>query len=181
MRTPLIAGFTLIEVLVAVLVLAIGILGAAGAQVAALRTRHSTGLMSGGVQLASTLADRMRAHGAAGATSPYLEFAYDAVTDGKPAAPGVACFSGSACTSAQMAAYDLYETRQALYTLFPGARIAVCRDATVWSGRAPSWACENGAAGPVVIKLGWRGKRAAGGAEPEFVPAVALVVGGGGA
>jgi type IV pilus modification protein PilV len=77
-------GFTLLEVLVAVFVLAIGILGAAATQLAALRTRHQSSLMSNGVRLASALADSMRANRApmrAGdAGNPYLQLDYDAAT-----------------------------------------------------------------------------------------------------
>ncbi|MES2900595.1 MAG: type IV pilus modification protein PilV [Pseudomonadota bacterium] len=185
MRSHLVAGFTLVEVLVAVLVLAIGILGAAGAQVAALRTRQGTGLMSGGVQLASALADHMRANAAreSGAVSPYLQLAYDADADGAPVAPGFTCYAGSACTAAQMAAFDVHEAKLELYTRFPGGRIVVCRDATVWaeSRRALSWECAGDASAPVVIKLGWRGQRTgatADGLPPA--PALALVVGGSG-
>jgi type IV pilus assembly protein PilV len=58
------SGFTLLEVMVALLVLSVGILGAAGAQVVSLRTRHGSALLSNGVQLASSLADRMRANSA---------------------------------------------------------------------------------------------------------------------
>lgn len=184
MRTSLVAGFTLVEVLVAVLVLAIGVLGAAGAQVAALRTRQGTGHMSHAVQLASTLADRMRANASqAGTANPYLLLSYDAETDGEPVKPGVSCFSGSACSAAQMAAFDAYEIAHTLYTRFPGARIVVCRDATVWVQRALVWPCDGNASAPVVIKLGWRSRRAheAASASVPFAPAVALVVAAGGA
>lgn len=184
MRIFLVAGFTLVEVLVAVLVLGIGVLGAAGAQVAALRTRQGTGHMSHAVQLAATLADRMRAsasHGAA--ANPYLRLSYDAQTDGAPAAPGLSCFAGSACSAAQMAAFDVYDIARTVHTRFPGGRIVVCRDAAVWTQAAPVWPCQESAAAPVVIKLGWRSRRAFGqSAEAApFAPAVALVVAAGGA
>lgn len=52
LRKRVAAGFTLGEVLVALLLLAVGILGALGTQVAALRTRQESGLMSRGVHLA---------------------------------------------------------------------------------------------------------------------------------
>ena len=128
-----IKGFTLIEVLVAILVLAIGVLGAAGAQLAAMQTRQETGLMSAGVQLAGSLADRMRANaGRPGgdALNPYLQLNYDALA-GAPAPPGMQCFANTDCNSAQMAAFDLFEISQALHAGFPGGRITVCRDAAV--------------------------------------------------
>ena len=62
MRSRLVGGFTLIEVLVAVFVLAVGVMGAVAAQTVALRTRQESALMSHGVQLATSFADRMRAN-----------------------------------------------------------------------------------------------------------------------
>jgi type IV pilus assembly protein PilV len=172
-------GFTLIEVLVAVLVLAIGIVGAGAAQVAALETRHGTELMSAGVQLAGSLADRIRANAALaqqpGAASPY-HLQYDALTDGAPAAPAVMCFAEAACSAEQLATFDVFEVAHALHRRFPGARIAVCRDEQVWNGQALSWQCAGGPAAPLVVKLGWRGRRAA--SDASFVPAIAMTVPG---
>lgn len=174
-------GFTLIEVLVAVLVLAIGIVGAAATQVAVLKTRHGTELMSAGVQLAASLAERMRANPvqmqAGDVANAYLQLRYDAA-DGAPPAPAVMCFASASCASAQMAAFDLFEVRRALFEQYPGARIAVCRDAKVWSdtARALAWKCAGGADAPIVIKLGWRERGTPG--HAPFVPAIALVVAG---
>lgn len=180
MQARLVDGFTLIEVLVAMLLLVVGILGTAAVQVAALRTRHATALMSGGVQLAGTLADRMRANSAAmqaaDGANPYLQLRYDAA-EGAPV-PAAECFGAAACSSAQLAAFDLAEIKQALYADFPQGRVAVCRDATVWAGApgALAWECATAANAPVVIKLGWRDRRAD--AEAPVGPSVALVVGG---
>lgn len=179
MQSRLVDGFTLIEVLVAALVLVVGVLGAAGVQVAALRTRHLTALMSGGVQLAGSLAERMRANSVqmhlSDAANPYLQLRYDAA-EGAPAPPSPTCFDGG-CSSAQLAAFDLYEIKQALYTGFPGARVVVCRDAVVWSGtrRALAWECASAPNAPIVVKLGWRDRRAD--PAPDPGPALALVVG----
>lgn len=182
MQARLADGFTLIEVLVAVLLLAAGVLGAAAVQVAVLRTRHATALMSGGVQLAGTLADRMRANSAAtqrgDGANPYLQLQYDAGSEGAPAPPAVMCFGASGCNSAQLAAFDLYEAKHTLYSDFPQGRVAVCRDTTVTSGTgALAWACAPAANAPVVIKVGWRDRR--GQADAPFGPSVALVVAGG--
>jgi type IV pilus assembly protein PilV len=184
----LVGGFTLIEVLVAVFVLAVGILGAAGTQLAALRTRHQSSLMSNGVQLASGLADRMRANvgqmRAGDDLNLYLQLRYDAALEGPPQAANPLCFAGAACSSAELANFDAYELKQALRTGFPGGRVLVCRDAHMWeAGRnALGWACTAAANAPIVIKLGWRGKQHDGadaldGAR-EFAPSVAMVVAG---
>jgi type IV pilus assembly protein PilV len=188
-------GFTLLEVLVALMVLAIGILGASATQLAALRTRHQSRLMSDGVQLASALADSMRANlepmAAADASNPYLQLRYDAALDGAPA-PAPPCLPGAGCSAFQLAEADLDQVRQALHAGFPGGRVAVCRDSVVWDlGRgALRWACDGGTGSgggssggaPIVIKLGWRGKEIDGGdardRAGDFAPSVAIALPG---
>ncbi len=56
------AGVTLLEVLIAALVLGIGLLGVAGLQVTALQTNQDASFQSQAVNLAYDLSDRMRAH-----------------------------------------------------------------------------------------------------------------------
>ncbi|OOG24910.1 type IV pilus modification protein PilV [Thioalkalivibrio denitrificans] len=55
-------GFTLVEVLIAVLVLAIGLLGLAGLQASSLRFNHDAQLRTQATLLAYDIADRMRAN-----------------------------------------------------------------------------------------------------------------------
>jgi type IV pilus assembly protein PilV len=185
MRWHSAGGFTLVEVLVAVFLLAVAVVGAAASQAVALQTRHQSGLMSDGVQIAATLAARMRANPAqmalADSANPYLQLNYDALAGSAAAAPAQLCHADANCDSAQMAAFDLYETTQAVFAGFPGGRVLVCRDAAVWdtTAAALAWECTPGGGAPIVIKLGWRSPQPArpGGAAP-FAPAVALVVPG---
>ena len=167
-------GFSLIEALVAVLVLSVGLIGAAATQLAALRARHESALLSQGVQLAQSLAERMRANrgqlAAGDGANPYLR-QYDTST-GAPAAPPAHCFGGAACDGGALALLDIFETTQALHAGFPGGRIAVCRDAL--ADGVPGWACGGGPGSPIVIKLGWRGRDAADAALAE--PALMLVL-----
>jgi type IV pilus assembly protein PilV len=170
-------GFTLLEVLVAVFVLAVGILGAAATQLTALRTRHQSSLMSNGVQLASSLADSMRANRemmrAADSANPYLQLSYD-VADGAPQAPGASCFPGAGCRAAQLADAELYRFKDALHAGFPGGRALVCRDSQVWNGArgALRWTCGAAAQAPIVIKVGWRD------AAGDVAPSVAIALPG---
>lgn len=177
MRSCHAGGFTLIEVLVALLVVAIGIAGAAGTQLSALRTRHGSSLMSQAVELASGLADRMRANAGyvrSDEDNLYATLSYDSAVDGAPPPPSTDCFGADDCDGAAMAAFDVDEVRAALYRGFPGGRIVVCRD-TLAAGQDLSWECAADAGAPLLIKIGWRGKRADGTADADG-PAVALAV-----
>jgi type IV pilus assembly protein PilV len=171
-------GFTLVEVLVAVFLLAVGIVGAAATQTLALRTRHHSSLLSDGVQLASSLAGRMRANAAQmalpDAANPYLQLDYDAEADGAPVAPAVLCFGAAECDAAQMAAFDLHETARAVHSAFPAARVLVCRDGAAWDAGADalSWDCTSAPGAPIVVKLGWR----APGQQGSSAPSLAMVV-----
>ena len=171
MRLSYAGGFTLVEVLVALLVLAVGIAGAAAAQVAATRTRHDTMLMATAVQLAASLAERIRAHPSAA----YAAFDYQAGRDGPPTAVP---FCDGACDAARLAEADLAELRAALHAEFPGGRALVCRDARVWdeTREALAWECTSTPQAPLVVKLGWRMRRADGSAIDD-APALAMVVG----
>lgn len=66
------AGATLIEVLVAMVVLAIGLLGLAGLQATSVQSNHSAYYRSQATILASDLADRMRANRTEALTNAYL-------------------------------------------------------------------------------------------------------------
>jgi type IV pilus assembly protein PilV len=175
-------GFTLVEVLVALCVLSLGVLGAAAVQMKAHASRHQSELMSGATQLASALAERMRANpvamAASDADNPYLQLDYDS-SSGAPASPPVACYASAGCPPAALAAFDLYETTRILHDGFPAARLRVCRDAAPWDGPAGTltWECDAALGAPIVIKIGWRGKAQAQG-EQAFAPAVTLIAPG---
>lgn len=161
-------GFSLVEVLVALFVLAVGIVGAGAAQLSAERTRQQSALMSEAAQLAASLAARMQVNpavaGLPDGANPYLSFSYDAA-EGPPVA-GASCFA-AACTPAQLAEFDLHEIRQAVHAQFPRGRIAVCRDSSPWDTayRRLRWSCDGNAGALPVVKLGWQGT----GAAPGYV------------
>ena len=95
------AGFSMIEVLVAVLVMGIGVLGITGLQMISLQNNRGALLRSEAVMLAYDMLDRIRANPAgtpAGA-------AYNGVSlGGGP--PGSSDCNAANCTSAQMVAFD---------------------------------------------------------------------------
>jgi type IV pilus assembly protein PilV len=176
------AGFTLVEVLVALFVLAVGIAGASATQVLAQRCRHAAALDADGARLAAGLAQRMRANpvamGAPDSANPYL-VGHDASLESAPpmSAP---CLGTENCSPLQMAQFDIDDTIEALHARFPGGRLLVCRDTTAWDTAADalSWHCDAAGGAPLMIKLGWRDN----GGDAQAVPAprLAFAVPGGG-
>jgi len=152
-------GFTLAEVLVALFVVALGIAGAAGVQAMAMRSGREAARIADGVQLATSLAERMRANPVAMAladsANPYLQLDYDSAAGSPPEAE--ACFRDSNCNATALANFDLMEVAHELVLRFPGGRLLACRDAAMPDASGlPSWTCDQQPGAPVVIKLGWR-------------------------
>lgn len=153
------AGFTLVEVLVALFVVALGIAGAAGLQTLAVRTARQAAYLAEGSRLAWSLGERMRANVSVvsrpDAVNPYLQLDYDAGS-GAPAA-AASCYADTACDPDDLARFDVFDVSTALAASFPGGRIRVCRDAALPDAAGlPAWACDGGAGAPVVVKIGWR-------------------------
>lgn len=181
MSTSRAAGFTIIEVLVAVLVLAFGVMGSAAMQLAALRTRHQSALLSNAVHLGSSMLDSMRANAGQMALSdldnPYLGLDYAAAMPAEPAAPGPACFAPAGCGSARMASFDIAQWKRQLRSSVPGGRFVICRDDQAGSGAGSMvWDCSGNPAASIVIKLGWTGKNPDGSMRHDGAHQVMLVL-----
>jgi type IV pilus assembly protein PilV len=109
--TRALRGFTIVEALVALVVLAVGMLGIASLYVTTLRASGSATSRMQAINLASDLGDRIRANRTAGA-------AYA----GAPAANGTSCIgTGVTCTAEQMAAHDLFVWQAAIQAALPSA------------------------------------------------------------
>jgi len=127
-------GASLLEVLIAAVVIAIGLLAIGALQFKSLQGTSSAQYRAKATDLAWALADRMRANlpgadnyitGVAADCSPPAEIC--AMTPDATDATGV-----STCTPAQMANFDLYEIRcsDGVRTALPGGTLTVsCNDA----------------------------------------------------
>lgn len=149
------SGFTLIEVLIALLVLTLGALGANAAILHARRAGQQSSMMSAAVQLGARVGESMRANGPA-AFAAYLQLDYDALADGPP--PDAGDCSATACDSAALTAANLSLLRRQTHERFPLGRIKICRDSASFDAAADSlrWQCDGAAAAPIVVKIGWR-------------------------
>lgn len=110
-------GFGMIEVLVAILVLAIGVLGFAGLQARAVQASGESYYRTQAMSIAQDLAERFRVNSSASAT--YLLAGTWSTT---VAAPN--CFTADTCTTAaKMAAFDAENVRNNAATLLPQGQV----------------------------------------------------------
>lgn len=116
-------GFTLVEVLVALVVLAIGLLGLAGLQAAGQKYNHSAYQYSQATQSAYDILDRMRANrDVAESTNDYKT----GFTDVPSSSPSPDCgLAASTCSGGEIAAYDIYQWKTQLAQTLPNATAEV--------------------------------------------------------
>lgn len=129
MTKRLSAGVSLVEVLVALVVLSVGMLGIAALYVESLRSGRSALSRSQAVVLAADMGDRIRANPAGGAN-------YSKTVDAQGALSAGCAQGGTTCDSAAMAAHDIaiwysaVDSRAGAPTSLPGGRGAIAVDAT---------------------------------------------------
>jgi type IV pilus assembly protein PilV len=113
------AGFSMIEVMAAVVVLSFGLLVLAGFQLRVLSESAGASNRSIVVQLAGDIADRIRANRIPGAVadSPYVtDWASARSTGPEPSCTG----AGAHCSATQLADYDLWSWKRAVAGALPG-------------------------------------------------------------
>jgi type IV pilus assembly protein PilV len=109
-----VAGFTLIEALVALIVLSVGLLGLAAMQFGGLRFNTDSYHRSQATLLAYDMADRMRAN-----RDGVENGDYNAITTTQPADPN--CITVG-CDAAEMAQYDAFSWLTRLADALPSGR-----------------------------------------------------------
>ena len=144
-RSAIIHGFSLIEVMVALFVLAVGMLGVNALQIQALQENSDNYWRAQAVILSQDLADRMRANTVGAAKGSYR------TTGG--ATPGGNCVTGT-CTPAQIAGWDLLIWNTAITNagLPAGQGTVICADAT---GTADGLPCSPGPASLHTVTVTW--------------------------
>ena len=112
-------GFTLVEVLIALVILSVGMLGIAGLYVHSMQAGRTSVFRHHAVTLAGDIADRIRANPRA-AASYGLAGANNNCVNG-----------GVDCTPAQMAANDIFTWDQQAVDTLPAGNVTVVFDNTV--------------------------------------------------
>lgn len=121
-------GFSLIEVLVALVVLSIGMMGVAALFMDSLRNSGSAIYRTRAVNLAEDMADRIRANQSAAAN--YVASTSDSGTNNNCNDSNAA--AATACTPVQMAAHDIFTWKQMItnaQTGLPAGEASIARNA----------------------------------------------------
>jgi type IV pilus modification protein PilV len=138
-------GLSLVEVMVALLVLAVGLAGTAGLTLFTVTGTASAQFQSQAVVFAHQMAEGIRANLAAYEAA---QFATD------PGASSLDCFAGTACTAEQIAQYDATQWKDRVAEELPAGLAFICTDSTPDDGQPSAVACDG--AGVNVIKVFFR-------------------------
>lgn len=181
------SGFSIVEVLISMIVLSIGVIGAVGMQVSALRTSQQSVFQARASQIAADMADAIRASmsqvGGAGDANPFPQIDFDANNEIEPAPPTSLCYV-NVCDAQAFVDFEIYEWKKRVQADLPGGRLMICYDAQPWieATKTLKWSCngEPGSDAPLVIKLGWQLKNPNGSLVKEeeggYPPSVAVAV-----
>lgn len=121
-------GFTLIEVLVAVLIVAVGILGVAGMQVVSLQQNRNALLRDQALQSGNDILDRMR-------VNPLSDYAPVDIDDAP--ASNANCLDNN-CDRNEMAEFDIAQWKCGLNPIDPNGEVyAVCADFGITQSSLP--------------------------------------------
>ncbi|MEF9942587.1 MAG: type IV pilus modification protein PilV [Burkholderiaceae bacterium] len=148
------AGFSLLEVLVAVTILVVGLLGLAGLQLATLRWTADASQSGAVARLGQEIAEKIRSQ--PGQIDRYL-----AAAGGTPSADS-RCYATAGCPPDAMVATDIAEWRDQVAAALPAGFATICRDRSPADGSVGAVACTGGADDPVVIKFWWTARDARG-------------------
>lgn len=116
------SGMTMIEVLITILVLAIGLTGVMSMEAIAIKTNHQAYLRTQAILQVQEMADRMHANLKGVGDENY-------VMTSTPGTPGTNCLSAS-CTPAELAAFDKWEWDQGNEKLLPDHTAAISFNST---------------------------------------------------
>lgn len=153
-------GFSLLEVLISIVVLSIGLLGAVGMLMAAVRSTNESGSFTTAVNLVRELSEKARINkNIAARNNANNTYVVDDWKSGS-ALPGegsdTACIgAAAACKETDLAAWDVRTWLARVDAALPDARVAVCfDDAPPATDGQYAWSCSK-AGRNLVVKLGW--------------------------
>ena len=156
-QSPGQSGFSILEVLIAIIILSIGMLGAVGMQAAAMQANKETRNQAAAATLGRDLAERMRGNHTVAiktlaADNPFI---FDATLSGAVATPPVNCFTTGCPTVKDAASWDVADWQTRVRKALPTPRVNVCFDKDPFdSAGKPRWVCTNDG-NVTVLKMSW--------------------------
>lgn len=173
-------GFSIIEVLVAIIILSVGMLGAVGMQVTAMQSNKEARNQAAATTLARELAEKMRGNHtvaikSAAADNPYI-FDVTLNINDIIATPAVNCFTAGCPIVKDAATWDVADWQRRVQATLPTPRVKVCFDQTPFdSAGKPQWDCTDD--GDIaVLKMSWTRKNTAGTLEFAGSTGIPVVV-----
>src|SRR5665647_241590 len=160
------SGFSLLEVLIAIIILSIGMLGAVGMQATALQSNKEARNQATATTYARELAEKMRGNKGVAiqtttAQNPYL---FDVTLDTSTtiATPSPNCFTAGCPTPKDAAIWDVADWQGRVQATLPTPRVKVCFDQDPFdSAGKPRWVCTDD--GDIaVLKMSWTRNSTAG-------------------
>lgn len=159
-------GFSLIEVLISVVILSIGMLGAVGMQATAMKSNKEARNQAIGIVFARELGEKMRGNHTVAiktalADNPYL-FDVTLTAATTIATPAIDCFTTGCPTPKDAATWDVADWQGRVQAALPTPRVKICfDDAPFNASGVGKWDCTD--AGDVaVLKMSWTRTNTAG-------------------
>ena len=172
-------GFSLIEILVAIIVLSVGMLGAVGMQSAALQANKESKNQAAAVTFARELGERMRGNHIVAlkktaSENPYL---IDTTLTGTSSVATftVNCLATGCSVPKDAATWDVADWQGRVVATLPTPRIRVCYDETPFIAGIARWNCTN-TGDLAVLKMSWTSTNTAGSLTFADSPGVPLMV-----
>ena len=132
-RATRLAGFTLIEILITLVIFSIGLLGLAGMQLRGAEGTNTAYFRSQATLLANDMAERMHANRQGVMNDAYMDLDTGGICEEGKSEPTPFCASrdgapAAACTPTEMAVFDLYTLACNTKRLPAGRLTVICND-----------------------------------------------------
>lgn len=163
-------GFSILEVLIALVVLSLGVLGAVGMQAAALKSNKEVRYQAVAATFAKELAEKMRGNHTVAiqttaANNPYLVNTLTTPFVATVPDDDENCFKSACATGSIVAAWDMFDWQTRLEEALPSPKVVICFDATPYTAAGlAQWVCSD-TGDTVVVKMSWTRTNTAGALE----------------
>lgn len=135
-------GFTLLEVLIAIVVLSFGLLALLGLIISGLKMTSSSNYRTIAAEQLTSMADMIN-------SNPYLVSSYASLSKTST----ITCLKSAGCSTTDLPNNDYFVWQSRLADLLPNGKGIVCLDSTPSDGNSSNFACD--ASGRPTVKICW--------------------------